>query len=677
MLTALRRLPLAQQTLVGILLICVVAAVIFSFILSAYTRNTALEESQNTLKTQTDLIARTLEYAEESMKQDALTALEQFERELPSARLSGNTVEIAGAARPELMFGNVRGIGNQAFLLGYKARNPAHDVAFLLRDGNDIYRATTLLKDTGGRYRDGERVADDYARSLLEGKLYLGAIQRSGKMYALAAKPLKDERGEVIGAITTRVSIEENVKTLKERLGSIAIGKTGYPFIISEAAGDSKEARFVMHPQFEDKNISEVDAQFRAVLTTILEQKNGFLSYAWQEADGRSRQKIAVFDRIPELRWIIVASAPEDEFTAPYDNIRRLLLLGLAITVILLVVCLFWLIRWQLRPIDRVARELTYMGRGDLTHQVEIRPDSRNEIDGLALRVNETRNAMKSLVGAIRGSAEKVTESAADAFESLRQLSSSITGLASSSTQMNSSIEEFSSAIEHIAQSANAAHDRVSDAVNKVENGKQVVGQVIHSIQAIETRVQSSLSEVETLTEHSRQIEKVVATISTIAGQTNLLALNAAIEAARAGEVGRGFAVVADEVRKLAEQSAHSADEIGSILGQVTTGVTAVRAAISEVVNETRNGTEFSGVAGVALEAIDSITRDIASAVTSIAEATRQQVAASQMMTQQINASAEATEETENVTRDVSQNAADLKTEAEKLNREVGHFVVE
>ncbi|MDR2625458.1 MAG: methyl-accepting chemotaxis protein [Zoogloeaceae bacterium] len=677
MLSAIRRLPLAQQTLIGVILVCVVATVTLSFILSARTHGIALTESQNTLKTQTDLIARTLEYAEESMKRDAQIALEQFERELPAAaRLTGNRVDIAGVSRPELMFGDIRGVGNQAFLLRYKERNPSHDVAFLLRDGNQFYRATTLLKDASGRYRDGEQLTDDYAQTLLEGNVHLGAIQRSGKMYALAVKPLKEGSGRVIGAISMRVSIEENVDTLKERLGSIVIGKTGYPFIIGEAVGDTKEAHFIMHPEFQGKNISDVEEKLQAVLTTILEQKNGFLSYAWQEVDGRSRQKIAVFDRIPALHWIVVAATPEDEFTAPYDGIRNLVLMGLAITVILLVACLFWLIRWQLRPIDRVAQELAYMGKGDLTHQMETSPDSHNEIDGLALRIDETKSAMKTLVGAIRGSAEKVAGFAADAFESLRQLSGSMTGLASSSTQMNSSIEELSASINHIAGSANAAHDRASDAVTKVENGKQVVHNVIHSIQAIETRVQSSLSEVETLTEHSRQIEKVVATISAIAGQTNLLALNAAIEAARAGEVGRGFAVVADEVRKLAEQSAHSANEIGDILSHVTTGVTAVRASISEVVNETQNGTEFSSAAGVALEAIEDITHDIARAVTSIAEATRQQVAAAQVITQQINAATEATEETEHVTQDISQNAADLKTEAERLTQEVGHFVV-
>lgn len=42
----------------------------------------------------------------------------------------------------------------------------------------------------------------------------------------------------------------------------------------------------------------------------------------------------------------------------------------------------------------------------------------------------------------------------------------------------------------------------------------------------------------------------------------------------------------------------------------------------------------------------------------------------------QVTASARTTEETECVTSDVSQNAADLKTEAEKLAQEAGRFVI-
>src|SRR5690606_19388157 len=80
---------------------------------------------------------------------------------------------------------------------------------------------------------------------------------------------------------------------------------------------------------------------------------------------------------------------------------------------------------------------------------------------------------------------------------------------------------------------------------------------------------EKAAEEIFKLDEASKEIEKIVVTISDIAEQTNLLALNAAIEDARAGEAGRGFSVVAEEVRKLAEQSGQSSRQIAELISNI------------------------------------------------------------------------------------------------------------
>jgi methyl-accepting chemotaxis protein len=673
---SIRRFPLVQQTLIGVIALFLLISIPLFFALYLHSRSAAESAAHSALDTQTSLIELTLQYAQEGMQREALAELERLEVTLPPARLSGERVNTGGVSLPGLMFGDIQGISNQAYLRAYKEKNPTNDVAFLVRDSTNLYRGTTLLKDEGGRYRDGELVSDAYAQTVLRGERYNGTIQRGGKMYGLAVQPVRDGNGTVIGAISMRVSVADDVNALKERLGGIVLGKTGFPFIIALPVGDQKEAGLVLHPLFQDKLVRASNAESQELFNKIIEQKNGTTLYKQVMKGGGTEQKIASFREIPGLHWIIAASAPMVEFTASYDSITHWFYLGLTVMVLVLVFCLWGLIRRQLSPIDELAKGLVRMGEGDLSYELATLPGSLNEIDVLAAHINTTREAMKGLVGTIRTSAVTVTDAAAAALGGMNNLTSNVETLSSTSSQVSRSIEELSAAIEQVAHAAEIANERVGEAAGKVGHGKEVVHGVIDSIQTVEVRVQSTLSEVEQLTQNSRKIETVVASIGAIAGQTNLLALNAAIEAARAGEVGRGFAVVADEVRKLAEQSANSADEIGKILNEITIGVDAVRAAIATVVNETQHGAQASGAAGEALDSIEEITHALVDNVNTIAESATEQASAAQSMTEQVNASAQIANDTDTVAQGVAQTASALKDEADKLNRQVGHFKV-
>lgn len=135
------------------------------------------------------------------------------------------------------------------------------------------------------------------------------------------------------------------------------------------------------------------------------------------------------------------------------------------------------------------------------------------------------------------------------------------------------SSDQTSTAVQEVSQRASGISAMTTRNLEVARHSQQELREVSQQIAGITELMESFKGKIEQLQASSAQIGNILITVQNFAAQTNMLALNAAIEAARAGEQGRGFAVVADEVRGLASKVGVAADQIQTMVQDISEAV--------------------------------------------------------------------------------------------------------
>ncbi len=570
---------------------------------------------------------------------------------------SEERVSVGSLQTPALYLGATR-LNNEFTEVDDFTRMTAGVATVFVRDGSEFIRITTSLTKQDGTRALGTALDHQHPayQRLLAAQSYVGRALLFDRNYMTQYTPVRDGSGQVIAVLFVGFDYTDAQKLQLDKLGEFRIGTTGSLAVLDE------HGKWLVKPA----GTGALDTLPAALGELIAHAGDGGF---WTDGQDEFYSVAMPFAGGP---WTVLASMPREEIQAVTWRVGTQLAIGSALTLLLAVIAVVWLLRRKLRPLGDLVQQAQALGAGDLG--ARMAQSSDDEIGELARSFNRMGEALASMVSGIRSAAQDVSARSQamstlsrDAYQGIDQQSGEISSMAGA-------VEEFSATSQNIADNMRSTERLASDNAQQTRIGRTSMDQASEALVQIAEALEQTSKAINGLGQRSQEIGGIVSVITAIADQTNLLALNAAIEAARAGEQGRGFAVVADEVRSLSGRTREATNEISTMIGSIQSETSSAIATMEQGRQLMQDGLERNAKVAAALAQISEQSAEAGEQFAAITTATSEQSSTATVLSANLQSIAQANGEQREVVANLADTARELDRLAAQLRQEVERF---
>jgi HAMP domain-containing protein len=193
-----------------------------------------------------------------------------------------------------------------------------------------------------------------------------------------------------------------NMEALKSHMKKIIVGKKGFVFIISY------DDKIIFHPEENNSNKPQdlIPTSLIEKIHSNSENLQGSIHY--QSQDKSNEPYIAFYNKLPEMKWIIIATASESDLFSNVNTLRNIIILNMICITLVLTLALTWSSAHITKPLSNLMHIITRISKGE--KHLEAKVETRDEIGELAMRFNHMNAIISENFEKIEEQNRKITE---------------------------------------------------------------------------------------------------------------------------------------------------------------------------------------------------------------------------------------------------------------------------